>query len=46
MWKSARVEAYQEGEADEARPLELNSVEESDAIMIAISSKVPSTWEI
>ena len=28
MWKSARVEAYQEGEADEARQLELDSVEE------------------
>ena len=28
MWKSARVEAYQEGEADEARQRELDSVEE------------------
>ena len=28
MWKSLRVEAYQEGEADEARQLELDSVEE------------------
>jgi hypothetical protein len=28
MWKSPRVEAYQEGEADEARQLELDSVEE------------------
>ena len=27
MWKSPRVEAYQEGEADEARQLELDSVE-------------------
>ena len=29
MWKSPRVEAYQEGEADEARQLELDSVKES-----------------
>ena len=29
MWKSPRVEAYQEGEADEARQLELDSVEEA-----------------
>jgi len=29
MWKSSRVEAYQEGEADEARQLELDSVEEA-----------------
>ena len=28
MWKSPRVEAYQEGKADEARQLELDSVEE------------------
>ena len=28
MWKSPRVETYQEGEADEARQLELDSVEE------------------
>ena len=28
MWKSPRVEANQEGEADEARQLELDSVEE------------------
>ena len=28
MWKSPRVEAYQEGEADEARQLELDSVQE------------------
>ena len=28
IWKSPRVEAYQEGEADEARQLELDSVEE------------------
>jgi len=28
MWKSPRIEAYQEGEADEARQLELDSVEE------------------
>jgi len=28
MWKSPRVEAYQEGEADEARQLELDSIEE------------------
>ena len=29
MWRSPRVEAYQEGEADEARQLELDSVEEA-----------------
>ena len=28
IWKSPRVDAYQEGEADEARQLELDSVEE------------------
>jgi hypothetical protein len=28
MWKSPRVEMYNEGEADEARQLELDSVEE------------------
>ena len=45
MWKSPRVEAYQEGEADEARQLELDSANrldifnESDAIMIAMSYK-------
>ena len=29
MWKSPRVEAYQEGEADEAQQLELDTVEEA-----------------
>jgi len=29
MWKSPRVEAYQEGEAVEARQLDLDSVEEA-----------------
>ena len=29
MWKSPRVEAYQEGQADEARQFELDSVEEA-----------------
>jgi hypothetical protein len=29
MWKSLRVEMYNEGEADEARQLELDSVEEA-----------------
>ena len=29
MWKSPRIEAYLEGEADEARQLELDSVEEA-----------------
>ena len=29
MWRSPRVEAYQEGEVDEARKLELDSVEEA-----------------
>ena len=29
MWRSPRVEAYQKGEADEARQLKLDSVEEA-----------------
>jgi hypothetical protein len=29
MWKSPRVKAYQEGEVDEARQLELDTVEEA-----------------
>ena len=29
MWKSPRVEAYQEGEEDEARQLELDTIEEA-----------------
>jgi hypothetical protein len=29
MWKSPRVKMYNEGEADEARQLELDSVEEA-----------------
>jgi hypothetical protein len=29
MWKSPRVEMYNEGEVDEARQLELDSVEEA-----------------
>ena len=29
MWKSPRVEAYREGEADEVRQLELDTVEEA-----------------
>jgi hypothetical protein len=29
MWKSPRVEMYNEGETDEARQLELDSVEEA-----------------
>ena len=29
IWKCPRVEAYQEGEEDEARQLELDSVEEA-----------------
>ena len=29
MWKSPKAEAYQEGEADEARQLELDTVEEA-----------------
>jgi len=29
MWKSPRIEAYPEGEADEARQLKLDSVEEA-----------------
>ena len=37
MWKSPRVEAYQEGEVDEARRLELDSVEE-----VRINAVTPS----
>jgi hypothetical protein len=29
MWKSPRVEMYNEGEADKARLLELDSIEEA-----------------
>jgi hypothetical protein len=33
MWKYPRVEAYQEGEADEARQLEMDSVEEAESML-------------
>ena len=35
MWKSLGVEAYQEGEADEARQLKLDSVEEARVNAVA-----------
>ena len=39
MWKSPRVEAYQEGEADEARQLELDTVEEARINAITQSAR-------
>jgi hypothetical protein len=39
MWKSARVEAYQEGEADEALQLELDSVEEARINVLTQSAR-------
>ena len=39
MWKSPRVEAYQEGEADEARQLELDSVEEARINVLTQSAR-------
>ena len=39
MWRSPRVEAYQEGEADEARQLELDSVEEAKVNSLTHSAR-------
>jgi len=39
MWKSPRVEAYQEGEVDEARQLELDSVEEARINVLTQSAR-------
>jgi hypothetical protein len=39
MWKSPRVEMYNEGEADKARQLELDSVEEARCTALVQSSQ-------
>jgi len=39
MWKSPRVVAYQEGEADEARQLELDTVEEARIYALTQSAR-------
>ena len=39
MWRSPRVEAYQEREADEARQLELDSVEEATVNALTQSAR-------
>jgi hypothetical protein len=39
MWKSPRVEMYNEGEADEARKLELDSVEEARCTALVQSAR-------
>jgi hypothetical protein len=39
MWKSPRVEMYSEGEADEARQLELDSVEEARCTALVQSAR-------
>jgi hypothetical protein len=39
MWKSPRVEMYNEGEADEARQLELDSVEEARCTVLVQSAR-------
>ena len=39
MWKSPTVEAYQEGEADETRQLELNTVEEARINVLTQSAR-------
>jgi hypothetical protein len=39
MWKSPRVEIYNEGETDEARQLELDSVEEAHCIALVQSAQ-------
>ena len=47
MWKSPRVEAYQEGEADKARQLELDSVEEARCwwlISMIFTTNIPSDF--
>jgi hypothetical protein len=38
MWKSPRVEMYNEGEVDEARQLELESVEEAHCTALVQSA--------
>jgi hypothetical protein len=39
MWKSPRVEIYNEGEADEARQLELDSIEEAHCTALVQSAR-------
>jgi hypothetical protein len=39
MWKSPRLEMYNEGEADEARQLELNSIEEAHCTALVQSAR-------
>jgi hypothetical protein len=39
MWKSPSVEMYNEGEADEARQLELDSVEEARCTALVESAQ-------
>jgi hypothetical protein len=39
MWKSPRVEMYNEGEADEVRQLELDSVEEARCTALVQSAR-------
>jgi hypothetical protein len=39
MWKSPRVEMYNEGEADEARQLELDSIEEARCTALVQSAQ-------
>jgi hypothetical protein len=39
MWKSPRVEMYDEGEADEARQLELDSIEEARCTALVQSAR-------
>jgi hypothetical protein len=39
MWKSPRVEMYNEGEADKARQLELDSVEEARCTALVQSAR-------
>ena len=39
MWKSPRVETYHEGEVDEARQLELDSVEEARINVLTQSAR-------
>jgi hypothetical protein len=39
MWKSPRVEMYNEGEADETRQLELDSVEEARCTALVQSAR-------
>jgi hypothetical protein len=39
MWKSPRVEMYNEGEADEVRQLELDSIEEARCTALVQSAR-------